>query len=116
MKRLIVQNSIIRGGEEIGMREQKICSWIHHIATFIGVFIGMKRLLEKRGGIIRKGILGLFLGSQLFAVCKILADMILENGWKRWMHFPLTNWVIRVIKMRCGRELIRNNDIIYLNG
>ncbi len=43
------------------MREQKICSWIHHIATFIGVFIGMKRLLEKRGGIIRKGILGLFL-------------------------------------------------------
>lgn len=63
------------------MREQKICSWIHHIATFIGVFIGMKRLLEKRGGIIRKGILGLFLGSQLFAVCKILADMILgRNG------------------------------------
>lgn len=63
------------------MREQKICSWIHHIATFLGIFIGTKQLLEKRGGIIRKGILGLFLGSQLFAVCKILADMIVgRNG------------------------------------
>lgn len=62
------------------MREQKICSWIHHIATFIGIFIGTKRLFEKRGGMIRKGILGIFLGSQLFAVCKILADMILGRN------------------------------------
>lgn len=37
------------------------------------------------------------------------------NGWKRWMLFPLTSWGIRVIKMRCGRELIKNNDTIYLN-
>lgn len=58
------------------MQEQKICRWIHHIATFIGIFIGTEQLLEKRGGIIRKGILGLFLGSQLFAACKILTDRI----------------------------------------
>ena len=37
------------------MREQKICSWIHHIATFIGVFIGMKRLLEKEAESSEKG-------------------------------------------------------------
>lgn len=87
------------------MREQKICSWIHHIATFIGVFIGMKRLLEKRGGIIRKGILGLFLGSQLFAVCKILADMILgrkelKRLVKKWKLFA----ALRIKEGACLQE------------
>ena len=43
----------------------------------------------------------------------------LGEEFGKWLDemdaFPLTSWGIRVIKMRCGRELIKNNDTIYLN-
>lgn len=63
-------------------REEGICIWIHHIATGLGVIMGLAGLAgwlrrPKRGvaGWLRGFLLGIFLLTQLYACLKILADI-----------------------------------------
>ena len=49
-------------------REEGICIWIHHIATGLGVIMGM-------AGWLRGFLLGIFLLTQFYACLKILADI-----------------------------------------
>lgn len=52
-------------------KELKICIWIHHIATFIGVFLSLRALISRHIGMGRKCIMFVFLLSQMWAVAKI---------------------------------------------
>ena len=63
-------------------REEGICIWIHHIATGLGVIMGMAGMAgwlrrPKRGvaGWLRGFLLGIFLLTQFYACLKILADI-----------------------------------------
>ena len=60
-------------------REEEICIWIHHIATGLGVIMGMAGWLRrpKRGvaGWLRGFLMGIFLLTQLYAGLKILTDI-----------------------------------------
>ena len=63
-------------------REEGICIWIHHIATGLGIIMGLAGLAgwlrrPKRGvaGWLRGFLLGIFLLTQLYACLKILADI-----------------------------------------
>ena len=60
-------------------REEGICIWIHHIATGLGVIMGMagwlRRPKEGVAGWLRGFLLGIFLLTQFYACLKILADI-----------------------------------------
>lgn len=63
-------------------REEGICIWIHHIATGLGVIMGMAgmagwlhRPKEGVAGWLRGFLLGIFLLTQFYACLKILADI-----------------------------------------
>ena len=55
-------------------KELKICIWIHHIATFIGVFLSLRALISRQTETGRKCIMFVFLLSQMWAVLKIVSD------------------------------------------
>ena len=63
-------------------REEGICIWIHHIATGLGVSMGLVGLAgwlrRPKGGVVgwlRGFLLGIFLLTQFYACLKILTDI-----------------------------------------
>lgn len=62
-------------------KELKICIWIHHIATFIGVVLSIRALRRRQESEGRRCALVLFLVSQVWAVIKIVSDY--KNGSSR---------------------------------
>ncbi len=60
------------------MKEREVNTgiWIHHIVTFIGLSCGIYRLGDKRIGKSRAFALIIFIGSQFWAVIKIIADLL----------------------------------------
>ena len=60
------------------MKEREVNTgiWIHHIVTFIGLSCSIYRLGEKQIGKGRAFALIMFIGSQLWAVIKIIADLL----------------------------------------
>lgn len=61
-------------------KELKICIWIHHIATFIGVFLSLRALMSRCTGTGRKCIMFIFLLSQIWAVIKIVSNRENDNS------------------------------------
>lgn len=57
-------------------KEYKICIWIHHIATLLGVFSGAIHLACTKKCGFRTLCLSFFTGSQLWALLKIMSDGI----------------------------------------
>lgn len=59
------------------MNEKKsdICIWIHHTATFLGIFYGMFLLIRKRLSKYRICILTVFLETQIWGAFKIIQDL-----------------------------------------
>lgn len=53
----------------------KLFEWTHHIATFAGVFLGIKFLFNGSGGAFKKILLGIFTFFQSFALLKVLAEL-----------------------------------------
>lgn len=56
-------------------KELDICIWLHHTATFLGIFCGMSVLIRKKLGKCRICILVLFIESQLWGAVKIVRDL-----------------------------------------
>ena len=61
-------------GEGMGRKEYRVCIWIHHIATILGVCGGLCNLACTRKYSFRTFCLSLFTGSQLWALLKIVSD------------------------------------------
>lgn len=57
-------------------KEYRICIWIHHIATILGVSGGIYSLASTKKYSFRTFCLSLFTGSQLWALLKIVSDGI----------------------------------------
>ncbi len=61
-------------------KEDKICIWMHHIATVIGMLEGIWGLASEKKDTLsctsRVFCLSLFTGSQLWAMLKILSDAV----------------------------------------
>lgn len=65
------------------MREKDLnkCIWIHHIATFMGLFCGMWNFMREKAGGCRTFALVLYIESQIWAAFKIFVDF--GNGGSR---------------------------------
>lgn len=61
-------------------KELKICIWIHHIATFVGVFLSLRALISRHLGTGRKCIMSVFLLSQVWAVIKIINNSLSRSA------------------------------------
>lgn len=61
-------------------KELKICIWIHHITTFIGVFLSLRALISSHLGTGRKCIMSIFLLSQMWAVIKIINNSLSRSA------------------------------------
>lgn len=61
---------------EHAMKEKKfiICTWIHHIATFTGLFLGLARWFGGSRGILKRSFLGIFITGQLWAAVKVISS------------------------------------------
>lgn len=57
-------------------KEVSLCTWLHHIATFTGIYAGLYQLMTKELNCWRKGGLILFTSFQSWAGIKILRDAV----------------------------------------
>lgn len=64
----------------MGKKEWIICTWIHHIATVIGLYKGCRRLFMERLRGIRGLLMFLFLASQIWAGVKILRELTMGES------------------------------------
>ena len=67
---------MIGGFDTMQEKEVSLCTWLHHIATFTGIYAGLYQLMTKELNCWRKGGLILFTSFQSWAGIKILRDAV----------------------------------------
>lgn len=67
---------MIGGFNTMKEKEVSLCTWLHHIATFTGIYAGLYQLMTKKLNCWRKGGLILFTLFQSWAGIKIFRDAV----------------------------------------
>ena len=64
-------------------KDIKICTWIHHTATILGIFMTARGLGKRGQGTVKRSVLSLFAVSQIWAVVKIITYAAAGRLWMK---------------------------------